>query len=381
MASLVHRLDAPDLGLLEDDVVPARLLPHLGGGVRHDLADPGQVLVVGHREVDHRPGPALGFVADPVDGPVADVPDHAVHVAQPGDPEADRLDRPGGVARVDDVAHPVLVLEQHEDPGQEVTHQALRAEPDGDAEHTRAGQHRGQVQPEVTGDGHRRDAEDEHRRRVAQDRPEGLGPLPPPLAHQHVRRVGLPVGSRLRRPAGDLVDQPVGRDPDEHRDQQHEQDPQHHADRLGQPHLDQFGGVPVVQDVPGQPAGDPGLLACRRRIRGCPGVPWRGRAPRGALARSRGNSFRRSGGGAGGRRPATRDTWPAAAGPAGRSHSGRRSAGWPGHLEPPGSHLRSSLVSVRVIVMTRGRGACKMQRVERELHGSSPGRMSTGVFP
>ena len=40
------------------------------------------------------------------------------------------------------------------------------------------------------------DAEDEHRRRVAQDRPERLGPLPPPLAEQHVRRVGLAVAPR-----------------------------------------------------------------------------------------------------------------------------------------------------------------------------------------
>ena len=250
-----HRLDPPDLRLLHDHVMPARLLPHLGRGVLHGLPDPGQVLVVGDREVDHRAGPALGLVADPVDRAVAHVPDHAVDVAQPGHPQADPLDRAGGGARVDDVADAVLVLQHHEDPGQVVTDQALRAEADGQAEHPGAGQHRGQVQPEITGDGHRGDAEDEHRRRVAQHRPECLGALPPPLADQHVRRVGLAV-ARLGRVLGDLPDQPERDQPDHDGHQQHQDDLQHQGDRAGQPHVDQLGGRLAVRHIPGEAAGD-----------------------------------------------------------------------------------------------------------------------------
>ncbi len=187
---------------------------------------------------------------------------------------------PVASAGVDDVAHPVLVLEQHEDPGQEVADQALRAEPDGQPEHPGAGQHRGQVQPEIAGDGDRRDAEDDHRRRVAQHRAERRGPLPPPLADQHVRRVRLAV-ARLGRMRGDLLDQPEREHPDDHRHQQHEQDLQHQGDRAGQPHIDQFGGVPVVQQVPGQPAGDSGLPGIARGGEGVRGVRgWCGEAER-----------------------------------------------------------------------------------------------------
>ena len=79
--------------------------------------------VVGHGEVDDDAGPALRHVADPQDLAVADVPDGAVDVAQPGDAQADRLDGPDGLPEVDLVADAVLVLEDHEDAGQEVRDQ------------------------------------------------------------------------------------------------------------------------------------------------------------------------------------------------------------------------------------------------------------------
>ena len=66
-------------------------------------------------------GPALAVVADLQDLAVAHVPDHAGAVAQPGDPQADRLDGADGAhAGVDQVADAVLVLEDQEDAGQEV---------------------------------------------------------------------------------------------------------------------------------------------------------------------------------------------------------------------------------------------------------------------
>jgi hypothetical protein len=55
-------------------------------------------------------------------------------IAQPRHPQTHRLHRAGGLADVDDVPDAVLVLEDHEDTGQEVRHQALRSEADGDTE-------------------------------------------------------------------------------------------------------------------------------------------------------------------------------------------------------------------------------------------------------
>ena len=87
--------------------------------------------------------PALAVVADPQDLAVADVPDHAVAVAQPGDPQADRLDGADGAhAGVDQVADAVLVLEDHEDAGQEVLDQGLGAEAERDPDDAGAGHQR-----------------------------------------------------------------------------------------------------------------------------------------------------------------------------------------------------------------------------------------------
>ena len=60
--------------------------------------------------------------------PLGDVPGHAVGVAQAGHAQAHPLDRPGRRADVDLVAHAVLVLEDHEQPGEVVAHHRLRAE-------------------------------------------------------------------------------------------------------------------------------------------------------------------------------------------------------------------------------------------------------------
>ena len=98
-----------------------------------------EVLVEGDRDVEHGARPVLALVADPQDLAVADVPDRALDVAEPGDPQADRLDGAAGLAEVDRVADAVLVLEDHEDAGQEVLDQALRAEAERDADDAGAG--------------------------------------------------------------------------------------------------------------------------------------------------------------------------------------------------------------------------------------------------
>ena len=88
-------------------------------------------------------------VADADDLAVADVPDGAVDVAHPGDPEADGLDGADGLAEVDLVADAVLVLEDHEDAGQEVADQALGAEAERDADDAGAGDDRADVDADL----------------------------------------------------------------------------------------------------------------------------------------------------------------------------------------------------------------------------------------
>src|ERR1700704_5630378 len=70
----------------------------------------------------------------------AHTPDRATHAAATPDHTAD----------VDDVADAVLVFEQHEKAGEEITHEALGAEPQRHPEHAGAGDQRRQVDPELT---------------------------------------------------------------------------------------------------------------------------------------------------------------------------------------------------------------------------------------
>ena len=70
-------------------------------------------------------------------------------VAHRGDPQADRLDHAGRLAEVDRVAHAVLVLQQHEQAGDQVLDQALRAEAERHADDAGAGQQRRQVEAEL----------------------------------------------------------------------------------------------------------------------------------------------------------------------------------------------------------------------------------------
>ena len=152
-------LGAPHLGLFQHQLLPAALAVQAVRGPLHQRPDPGQVLAVGDRVVDDGAGPALRLVAHGLDGAVPDVPDHPVDIPQPGGEQRHRLHRAGGDPGVDRVAHPVVVLDQHQQARQVVTHQVLRAEAEGHAEHGGAGQQRGQVEAEDAEDGEGRDAE------------------------------------------------------------------------------------------------------------------------------------------------------------------------------------------------------------------------------
>ena len=172
----VHR------GRCVQDVVGVRRVGdhhlHCGSHHRHGAVE---VLAVRDRDVDGGDGPALAAVADAHDRAVGDVPDHAVVVPDPGHAQADLLDGADGLAGVDDVTDAVLVLQDHEDAGEEVLDQALRAEADGDADDTRAGQDGSDVDAER---GERRDdgeGEDDERRDALEQPADGARPLTQPF--------------------------------------------------------------------------------------------------------------------------------------------------------------------------------------------------------
>ncbi len=141
-----QRLDTPDLGLLHHQRRPLRVGVQVVADLGEQALDPGDVLAVRDGDVEHRAGPALGLVADALDLPVRHVPDRAVDRAQARDPQADRLDRPDRLAEVDDVADAVLVLDDHEQAGEEVLDQRLRAETQCDTEDPGAREQRPDVQ-------------------------------------------------------------------------------------------------------------------------------------------------------------------------------------------------------------------------------------------
>src|SRR5437868_3234383 len=80
------------------------------------------------------------------------------------------------VADVDHVAHTELVLDEHEHPAEEVLHEALRAEAEGDARDARAGDERPEVHTELAEDRRPGDHRDRDAHDAAQDQRDRLGP-------------------------------------------------------------------------------------------------------------------------------------------------------------------------------------------------------------
>ena len=80
-------------------------------------------------------------------------------------------------ARSHDIADGDAVLQQDEEPGDDVLHQGLRAEADGEAGDTHAGEHRRDVEADLGEDHQRRDHADDDAERVACKRQQRAGAL------------------------------------------------------------------------------------------------------------------------------------------------------------------------------------------------------------
>jgi len=174
------------------------------------------------RDVHHGHGEALALVAHPQDLAVAHVPEGAVDVAQRRDPQPDRLDGAAGLPDVDDVADAVLVLQEHEHPGEEVLDEVLRAEADRDADDARRREDRRQINAELTQHHDRGDDPDHGGAQRPQHRTQRASALAAPVgrgrggAAVHQLRDRVARGSR-DHPVDQAVQQPA-------RDQGEEQD-------------------------------------------------------------------------------------------------------------------------------------------------------------
>ncbi len=175
-----------------------------------ELAGAGDVDVELHagglRQVAHAGHRAMG-----------DVPERALPVAQPGTAQRDAVDHAGGEPEVDAVADAVLVLGEHEEPGDEVAHERLRAEGQRAADDRRRGDERADVDADLADDRDDRRGPDEADQRRSQD----VGQRPRPGADPG--RIGA---GDDEAPPQEPIDQRPEDDGEDERRQQDQQDAQ-----------------------------------------------------------------------------------------------------------------------------------------------------------
>jgi hypothetical protein len=146
-------------------------------------------------------------------------------------PQADRLDGAARLAEVDRVADAVLVLEDHEDAGQEVLHQALGTETEGHPDDAGARDQRPDRVAQLGDRGDAEHGEDHDRGDALEQRPHRLRPLHPPAGEDRrwvrlllVTSAEHRARQSLRRPAYEPVDHAVQEPAETHSEQQqHEQ--------------------------------------------------------------------------------------------------------------------------------------------------------------
>ena len=191
----------------------------------------------------------------------------------------DGLDRAGRLTHVDDVADAVLVLDEHEDAGQEVLHEALRTEAERDPGDACAGDQRSEVDAELAQDRHACDQPDHKRGDAAQHQTDRLRPggrAQGDLAGvEHARHLladacapqpllEAPVGRVLAAHGGDEApDQAADDQVDQPRDEQDQQDRQQLADHQ----VGELGPVGAVGPPEHLPADERRVVAagCRER--------------------------------------------------------------------------------------------------------------------
>src|SRR5262249_53485936 len=153
------------------DVAPERLvLLQFGADFLQRLHDHAEVDAVGHADVEHSVAEVAGHVHDGADGAEGNRVDGAGVVAHPDAADAHRFDDAGMAAEIDDVADRDGVLGEDEDAGDDVLHQGLGAEADGEADDAGTGQKRRDIEAELREHDQRHHDDEHDAEGVAQER-------------------------------------------------------------------------------------------------------------------------------------------------------------------------------------------------------------------
>ena len=136
--SIGARMDGPE----------RRVRLQLRSDLAHHRGDAVGVVVVRHREIDDVVREVLAAIRQRVDRAVRKHVNRALDVAQDDRPEVDRLDDAVGAVDRRGIADADLILENQEEPADDVAHERLRAESNCQPGDPGAGQHRRDVQPE-----------------------------------------------------------------------------------------------------------------------------------------------------------------------------------------------------------------------------------------
>ena len=154
---------------------------------------------------------------------VRNVPDGPVLGAQHGRPQTDLLHGSRGLAEVDRVTDAVLVLDEHEQAGEEVLDDALGTEAQGDPRDAGSGDQRAEVDTEFAEHGDRRDHPDDHAGGASDDAGDRcrtglqprveLLPVADPDTAELLRRQGVLAQHHTVHDATEVAARQMGEDP------------------------------------------------------------------------------------------------------------------------------------------------------------------------
>ncbi len=146
IAQLVH---AEDVEVVADHRPPLHILADLGGDAAQHVGDAVGVLAIADRDVDDGEGEVARHVGHRRHRAERDDVQAAIERAQLDRTDRQLLDHAGQPADLHDVADRDGILEQQEDAGDDVAHQRLRTEADGDADDTGTGDQRRDVHADL----------------------------------------------------------------------------------------------------------------------------------------------------------------------------------------------------------------------------------------
>lgn len=172
-------VDAGNVQVVIDLVSHLRVGTQLGGHGTHHRIDFIDVLTIGHTHIDHRMGKRAAAVGDRVNRAIGYVMHTALVITQSDIAKRHLLDQPAFASNLDHITLPHLVFQQQEQADEVILDQALRAKPNGDAQHPGGGQYGRNRNTHFAQHQHRCDQDNQHSGHIAKHLLERFQPLDP----------------------------------------------------------------------------------------------------------------------------------------------------------------------------------------------------------